>query len=67
MAVFMDGRIVQVGTPKAVFDRPATAEVANFIGSPPMNLLNATYLDGAVKIGAPFPCHRTASWRGSAM
>ena len=52
MAVFMDGKIVQVGTPKAVFDRPATAEVANFIGSPPMNLVNASYLDGAVRIGS---------------
>jgi ABC-type sugar transport system ATPase subunit len=51
IAVFMDGRIVQVGTPKAVFDRPASAEVGNFIGSPPMNLINASYLDGAVRIG----------------
>jgi len=52
MAVFMEGRIVQVGTPKSVFDRPATAEVANFIGSPPMNLINASYRDGVVNIGA---------------
>jgi ABC-type sugar transport system ATPase subunit len=52
MAVFMDGKIVQVGTPKAVFDRPATTEVANFIGSPPMNLIDGVYLDGVVRIGA---------------
>ena len=52
IAVFMDGRIVQVGTPKSVFDRPATAEVANFIGSPPMNLIHASYLDGVVRIGS---------------
>ena len=51
MAVFMDGKIVQVGTPKAVFDKPATTEVANFIGSPPMNLIDGSYLDGVVKVG----------------
>ena len=46
MAVFMDGQIVQVGSPKFVFDNPATADVANFIGSPPMNLIPAIYRDG---------------------
>jgi ABC-type sugar transport system ATPase subunit len=39
VAVFMDGRIVQVGTPREIFDRPSTVEVAGFIGTPPMNLL----------------------------
>ena len=39
LAVFMDGRIVQVGTPAEVFARPATIAVAGIIGSPPMNLL----------------------------
>lgn len=39
MAVFMDGEIVQVGTPDDVFNRPNTLDVAAFIGSPPMNLL----------------------------
>ena len=45
MAVFLDGRIMQVGTPEQVFERPATSQVAAFIGSPPMNLL-AGELDG---------------------
>ncbi|KAA3620946.1 MAG: ABC transporter ATP-binding protein [Proteobacteria bacterium] len=45
MAVFLDGRIMQVGTPTEVFDRPETIAVAAFIGSPPMNLLPAE-LDG---------------------
>src|SRR5215213_7679867 len=35
MAVFMEGRIVQVGTPHEIFRRPATATVAAFIGTPP--------------------------------
>ena len=41
IAVFMDGRIVQVGTPDDIFERPASTSVAAFIGSPPMNLLQA--------------------------
>ena len=52
MAVFMDGRIVQVGTPKAIFLAPATAAVAAFIGTPPMNLLPALLMDGEVTVGA---------------
>ncbi len=45
MAVFLEGDILQVGTPDEVFNRPASIAVAAFIGSPPMNLLPAT-LDG---------------------
>lgn len=32
------GEMVQVGTPLDIYDRPATAFVAGFIGSPPMNM-----------------------------
>jgi ABC-type sugar transport system ATPase subunit len=41
MAVFMEGRIVQIGSPDEVYAQPASVEVAAFIGSPPMNLLPA--------------------------
>ena len=50
LAVFMDGRIVQVGTPEEVFSRPATVEVAGFLGNPPMNLLPARLEDGYATI-----------------
>ena len=33
IAVFNDGRVQQVGTPRAVYDRPATPFVADFVGS----------------------------------
>jgi ABC-type sugar transport system ATPase subunit len=39
MAIFLDGAIVQIGTPEEVFDRPQTMAVADFIGSPAMNLV----------------------------
>jgi len=45
MAIFMAGRIVQVGTPEEVYRRPRSTAVAGFLGSPPMNLIDAT-LDG---------------------
>lgn len=39
IAVFMDGRIVQAGTPHELYERPATRWVAAFIGDYPINLV----------------------------
>ena len=39
IAVMNHGVIEQFGTPRAIYDRPATMFVADFIGSPPMNFL----------------------------
>ena len=39
VAVLKDGLLQQVGTPRAMYDRPANVFVAGFIGSPAMNLL----------------------------
>ena len=50
LAVFMDGRIVQVGTPEEVFSRPATVDVAGFLGNPPMNLLPARLDNGVAHV-----------------
>ncbi len=50
MAIFLEGDIIQVGTPEDVFNRPDTMDVAAFIGSPPMNLLEAVADDGTLKI-----------------
>jgi multiple sugar transport system ATP-binding protein len=41
IVVLRDGRIEQVGTPLAVFEKPNNTFVAGFIGSPPMNLVPA--------------------------
>jgi len=38
-AVMRDGRIHQVDTPMAVYDRPGDVFIAQFIGTPPMNVL----------------------------
>lgn len=42
IVIMRDGHIEQAGTPDEVFKRPATQFVAGFIGSPPMNMAEAT-------------------------
>jgi len=41
IVVLRDGRIEQVGSPIELYDRPANAFVAQFIGSPKMNFFEA--------------------------
>ena len=48
IAVMNHGVVEQIGAPQEIYDRPATLFVANFIGSPPMNLLP---FEGALKRG----------------
>jgi multiple sugar transport system ATP-binding protein len=56
IAVFMDGRIVQVGTPREIFARPMSVDVAGFIGTPPMNLLAGEWEGHAVSVaGSTLP------------
>ncbi len=42
IAVMNEGVIEQLGPPQEVYDRPATMFVADFIGSPAMNLIRVT-------------------------
>ncbi len=63
IVVLRDGYIEQVGTPMELFSTPANTFVAGFIGTPPMNLVNATVriiegnpallFDGGLKIPIP--------------
>lgn len=39
IAVFSQGRMVQIGTPEQLYNQPADKEVAMFIGSPKMNIV----------------------------
>ncbi len=47
IAVMQSGKVRQIGTPTEVYDEPADTFVAGFLGSPPMNLVDA----GDVLIG----------------
>jgi lactose/L-arabinose transport system ATP-binding protein len=52
IVVLRDGRIEQEGTPRQLYEDPANVFVAGFIGSPRMNLLNATWVgNGMLKVG----------------
>ena len=42
IVVLNQGLVQQIGTPQEVFDQPANLFVADFMGSPPMNLVPAT-------------------------
>jgi multiple sugar transport system ATP-binding protein len=53
IAVMRAGRIVQVGTPRDVYEHPATSFVGAFLGSPPMNLIPAR-ADGDALVAGPF-------------
>src|SRR6478752_1939453 len=51
VAVMKDGYLQQVDTPLGLYDKPVNLFVAGFIGSPAMNLLEATAKDGKAQIG----------------
>ncbi|MFG3300402.1 ABC transporter ATP-binding protein [Micromonospora chersina] len=51
IAVMEGGRIRQVGTPTEVFRRPANTFVAGFIGSTPMNLVDARVHGDELAVG----------------
>jgi multiple sugar transport system ATP-binding protein len=51
VAVMKLGVLQQVDTPLNLYDRPANLFVAGFIGSPQMNLMEGTAVEGQAKIG----------------
>ena len=51
VAVMKDGVLMQVDTPRALYERPANVFVAGFIGSPAMNLLELKIVAGGVQFG----------------
>ncbi len=54
VAVLHAGRVVQIGTSRELYDRPANSFVARFFGTPPMNLLGSDVQptpDGVAVIG----------------
>jgi multiple sugar transport system ATP-binding protein len=46
IAVMHDGRVEQIGTPLDLYDRPGNLFVAQFIGSPAMNVIEGTVRRG---------------------
>jgi multiple sugar transport system ATP-binding protein len=60
VAVMRDGRILQVDAPQRLYERPRDVFVAGFIGSPAMNLVEATLESDDVVVGEHrLPLHPT--------
>jgi multiple sugar transport system ATP-binding protein len=55
VAVLDQGRVQQIGTPDDVYHRPVNRFVAEFIGSPPMNIINGelSETDGQLSVIGP--------------
>jgi ABC-type sugar transport system ATPase subunit len=50
VVVLDGGRIQQVDTPLEIYERPATAFVAGFVGTPPMNLIEGTWTGEVLRV-----------------
>ncbi|WP_430505768.1 ABC transporter ATP-binding protein [Haloparvum sp. PAK95] len=63
IAVMNEGTIRQVAKPEELYERPRSTWVANFIGSPPMNLFEGTQEDDIVDLagGNAIPARNTAA------
>ena len=73
IVVMHDGRVEQIGTPLDLYDRPDNLFVAQFIGSPAMNIVNGTLRkSGATAFietggGLKWPLRSTAGSDGQAI
>jgi multiple sugar transport system ATP-binding protein len=50
IAVLNQGRILQIGTPEDIYDRPATTFVAQLVGTPRINLVKTNREDGTLYV-----------------
>ena len=50
IAVLNEGRIVQMGAPDDIYDRPTSMFVAGLIGTPGINLLNSSRENGSLQV-----------------
>jgi ABC-type sugar transport system ATPase subunit len=69
IAVMRGGRVEQVGTPRELYDRPASRFVAGFLGDPPMSFLLCRADSGKITApgGMQFPSdslHEATAWLG---
>ena len=55
--VMCQGRVEQSGTPRDIYQRPASTFVAGFIGTPPMNLINCDGLSALTSVDTNSTSH----------
>src|SRR5438067_122727 len=65
IVVMHDGVVEQIGEPLVLYDRPRNLFVAQFIGSPAMNIVEGIYKNNAVEaLGARWPVMKTTASDG---
>jgi lactose/L-arabinose transport system ATP-binding protein len=70
IVVLRKGVIEQVGAPMELYRDPDNKFVAGFIGSPAMNFLNGTVVDGGVEVpalGMTIPAELSTAYKGHAV
>ena len=50
IAVLDQGKIIQIGSPDDIYDRPATTFVAQLVGTPRINLVKAGRMNGKLSV-----------------
>ncbi len=50
IAILNEGKIIQVGTPEDIYDRPASTFIAQLVGTPRINIYSARRENGTVSI-----------------
>jgi len=50
IGVLNEGRLIQLGTPRDIYDRPATTYVAQLVGSPRINLFDSVRSNGTIAV-----------------
>ena len=63
IVVMNKGFVQQVGSPTLVYDYPNNLFVATFIGTPPMNILNAEYDEGVITFNDGFKLEVSPEYR----
>jgi iron(III) transport system ATP-binding protein len=54
IAVMFEGRLQQIGTPTDIYDRPRNRFVAEFLGNPPMNVIELADAESAPHVAAAY-------------
>ena len=65
IVVMSKAAVQQIGTPAEVYYDPANLFVANFIGSPGMNLVKGKFVDGAIQLPGDHRLRVSESWNAA--
>jgi multiple sugar transport system ATP-binding protein len=65
IVVMSKAAVQQLGTPADVYYDPANLFVANFIGSPGMNLVKGKYVDGTIQLPSDHKLSIADSWKAA--